>query len=162
MDKSKEFMNSRIVYDPLKPKGYSADAVRCYIDHMLRALLLTLFAVPALILFSLGAHRASAQQGGSLAGQWKMVSSTPEGNEIPWTLTIRYKDGSYSASMSTGQGEEEPRNFKVDGNNISMGVNYEGDEYEIKLKYSGDKLVGTWSGNGNSGDTKGERTSTAS
>jgi hypothetical protein len=126
---------------------------------MLRTLLLATFAVPAL-LFSLAAQRASAQEGGSLAGQWKMVSSTPDGNEIPWTLTIHYKDGSYSASMSTGQGgDEQPRNFKVDGDNISLGVNYEGDEYEIKLKHSGDKLVGTWSGNGNSGDTKGERAS---
>lgn len=126
---------------------------------MLRASLITLFAVPALMLFSLAAQKAFAQQGGSLAGQWKMVSSTPDGNDIPWTLTIRYKDGSYSASMSTEHGEEEPRDFKVDGDNVSMGVTYEGDEYEIKLKYSGDKLVGTWSGNGNSGDTKGARAS---
>ena len=132
------------------------------LDHMLRTLLLTLFATSALLLFPFAAQKAEAQQSSSLAGQWKMISSSPDGNEISWTLTIRYKDGSYSASMSTGQGDEQPRNFKVDGDDVSMGVTYEGDEYEIKLKRSGDKLVGTWSGNGNSGDTKGERTSSAS
>jgi hypothetical protein len=128
---------------------------------MLRAILTTLLAIPALILLSLVASNAAAQQSGSLAGEWKMVSSTPDGTEVPWTLTIRFKDGGYSASMSTGQGEEAPRNFKVDGDNVSLGVTYEGDDYDIKLKYSEGKLVGTWSGNGNSGDTKGERTNAA-
>lgn len=128
---------------------------------MLRASLILLFAVPALAVLSLLAQNAAAQQGGSLAGEWKMVSSTPDGDDIPWTLTIHYKDGNYSASTSIGQSAEEPRNFKVEGDNVSMNVMYEGDEYEIKLKHSGDKLAGTWSGNGNSGDTKGERASTS-
>ena len=120
-----------------------------------------LFAVPALAVLSLLAQNAAAQQPDSLAGEWKMVSSTPDGDDIPWTLTIHYKDGNYSASTSTGQGAEEPHNFKVDGENVSMNVMYDGEEYEIKLKHTGDKLVGTWSGNGNSGDTKGERASTS-
>lgn len=128
---------------------------------MLRALLITLFAAPALLLVPFLAQNAAAQQSGSLAGDWKMVSSSPDGNDIPWTLTIHYKDGSYSASMSTGEGGAEPRNFKVEGDNVSMTVTYQGDEYEIKLKHTGDKLAGTWSGNGNSGDTKGERASTS-
>lgn len=100
-----------------------------------------------------------AQANSSLAGEWKMVSSTGDGNEVPWTLTIQYKDGNYSATVSTGQGEAEPKNFKVDGDDISMGVDYQGEEYEIKLKHSGEKLIGTWSGNGDNGDTKGERAS---
>lgn len=127
---------------------------------MLRSSLFKLLAVPALIgLFLLIGSSAMAQANGSLAGEWKMVSSTDDGNEVPWTLTIHYKDGNYSATVSTGQGEAEPKDFKVDGDNVSLGVEYQGDEYQIKLKWSGEKLVGTWSGNGDNGDTKGERAS---
>jgi hypothetical protein len=110
-------------------------------------------------LFLLTMSHAFSQESGSLAGNWKMVSSTSDGAEVPWTLAIHYKDGNYSASLASEEGESEPKSFKVDGDNISMRVTYQGEDYEIKLKRSGEKLTGTWSGNGDSGDTKGERAS---
>ncbi len=105
---------------------------------------------------------AAGQEKDALLGQWKMVSSTSDGGEVPWTLTIRSKDGTYSATVGGDEGTSEAKNFKVDGDNVSLLVNYHGEDYEIKLKRSGQKLTGTWSGNGDSGDTKGERASPAS
>lgn len=125
---------------------------------MFRSFLLRgIFFASALVL--LLTSPISAQESGSLAGNWKMVSSTSDGTEVPWTLTIHYKDGNYSASVATDQGEQEPKSFKVEGDTVTMQVSYQGENYEIKLKHSGEKLTGTWSGNGDSGDTKGERAS---
>jgi hypothetical protein len=49
------------------------------------------------------------------------------------------------------------RNFKADGSKIHLRAPYKGEEYDIDLKLVDGKLVGTWSGNGDSGETKGEK-----
>ena len=120
-----------------------------------------IWAVLTLVSATLLVCAAAGQEKDSLVGQWKMVSSTSDGGEIPWTLTIHSTGGTYSATAAVDEGESEAKNFKVDGDNVSMLVNYHGDEYEIKLKHAGQKLTGTWSGNGDSGDTKGERASSS-
>ncbi len=88
-----------------------------------------------------------------------MVSTTSDGGEVPWTLTINYGDGKYTATVASEHGENEPKEFKVDGATVSMTVPYQGEDYEIKLKLVGDKLSGTWSGNGDNGDTTGTKAS---
>lgn len=100
---------------------------------------------------------ALAQAPNALAGKWKMVSSTADG-DIPWTLTISYADGKYSATVTrNGEGEGPVKNLKVDGTSIHFRVPYEDSEYDIDLKLEGDSLTGTWSGGDNSGATKGQR-----
>ena len=102
---------------------------------------------------------AQAQQNDQLTGKWNMVSTTPDGNDIAWTLSITYKDGTYGATMGGDQGETTPKDLKIEGSKIHMRVPYHGEEYEIDLSLKEDKLTGTWSGNGDSGPTKGEKSS---
>ena len=103
---------------------------------------------------------SAAQNGAALSGDWKMVSFSPDGGEIAWRLTIRNQDGKYSAAVASEEGETSLKDFKVEGDDISFHVPYQGDDYAINLKLSGEKLVGTWSGNGDTGDTKGEKVAT--
>lgn len=102
---------------------------------------------------------APAQQSNPLVGKWKMVSTTDDGSEVRWTLSISYQDGKYGATSSTDadNGESAVKDLKVDGSAVHFRVPYQGDEYDIDLKLVGNKLSGNWSGNGASGETKGEK-----
>jgi len=100
---------------------------------------------------------AHAQEDTALIGKWKMVSTSPDGTDVHWTLSIAYKDGTYSAMMGTQEGEGAAKEFKVEGSKIHLRAPYEGEEYDVDLKLVNGKLTGTWSGNGDSGETKGEK-----
>ncbi|MFL6351085.1 MAG: hypothetical protein ACJ74Z_04430 [Bryobacteraceae bacterium] len=100
---------------------------------------------------------ADAQQKEQLTGTWKMDSTAPDGDHVYWTLAITYKDGSYSAMLGIDQGKTAARDFKVDDSKIHLRAPYQGEDYDIDLQLVDGKLVGTWSGNGDSGETKGEK-----
>lgn len=102
-----------------------------------------------------------AWQNKDLIGKWNMVSITPDGDEIPWTLSITYQDGKYSATTGSREGEAEAKDVQIDASTVHLRVPYQGAEYSIDLKLKDNKLVGTWSGNGDSGDTKGEKAATS-
>ncbi len=97
-------------------------------------------------------------QNQALLGKWNMTSTAPK-NYVPWTLTIDYKDGKYAAISSTADSTGPVKDFRVDGNALHFSVEYQGGEYDIDLKLQGDSLTGTWSGQGDSGETKGSKTS---
>lgn len=100
---------------------------------------------------------AFAQKTDPLVGKWKMSSTTPDGDQVPWTLTITYADGKYAATAAAGEGEGPVSELKVDGTKLHFRVPYQGNEYDIDLKLEGDSLAGTWSGGGSSGETKGQK-----
>jgi hypothetical protein len=100
---------------------------------------------------------AWAQSADTLAGKWKMVSVTPDGNNIDWTLSVTNSDGKYAATVVGADGEAPVKDLRVDGNKVHFRTPYQGEEYDIDLKLEGNKLSGTWSGNGDSGQTKGEK-----
>ena len=83
-----------------------------------RSIFVRLFAVGtvlATIVLCVGTSRA--QESRPLVGKWKMISTTPDGGEVPWSLTINYGDGKYSATVASEHGENAPKDFKVDGAN---------------------------------------------
>ena len=53
----------------------------------------------------------------------------------------------------------EVKDFDAAEGRIRFKAPYQGEDYNIDLTMDGDKLVGTWSGNGDSGKTSGERSS---
>lgn len=118
-------------------------------------LTITNFAVFLALMLSTG--MAHAQEDSAVTGKWKMVSTTPDGNDVHWTLSIGYKDGTYSAMMGSEEGESAAKDFKVEGSKIHLRAPYEGEEYDVDLKLVDGKLTGSWSGNGDSGETKGEK-----
>ncbi len=86
-----------------------------------------------------------------------MVSSTSDGQEIPWTLTISDENGKYSAVSTADSEDNDAKDLKIEGGKIHFRIPYKGEEYDIDLRLNGDVLTGTWSGNGASGETKGQR-----
>jgi hypothetical protein len=119
--------------------------------------LLSAGALLATIMLCAGTSRT--QESRPLVGKWKMISTTSEGEEVPWTLTINYADGKYGAIAASEEGEGPAKDLKVDGANVTLIVPYQGEDYEIKLRLVEHKLSGTWSGNGQSGETKGMKAS---
>ncbi len=120
---------------------------------------LKVIATSAALLLTVGVVMgiARAQENEQLTGKWNMVSTTPDGNDISWTLSITYKDGAYSAVIGGEAGEGTAKDLKVEGSKIHMRVPYRDNEYDIDLTLKEGKLVGTWSGNADSGQTKGEK-----
>jgi hypothetical protein len=108
----------------------------------------------ALVLCTSMAH---AQEDSAVTGKWNMVSITPDGADVHWTLSITYKDGTYSAIMGSQEGEIAAKDFKVNGSKIRLRAAYQGEEYDVDLNLVNGKLTGTWSGNGDRGETKGEK-----
>jgi hypothetical protein len=92
-----------------------------------------------------------------LVGAWNMNSLTPDGDSVPWKLTLKQQDGKWVGSIASDQGQNPISNVKVDGTKIHFTTPYQGEYYDQDLELQGGKLVGTWSGNGNSGKTTGER-----
>ncbi len=118
----------------------------------------TLSVVAALLLaaFTLSAQSKASDQ--DLVGKWKMTSFSPDGDPIPWSLNIKEADGKLVATLDTeNQGEVPANGFTVIGEKVHLKAPYEGEDYDIDLKLDAGKLTGTWSGNGDSGKTTGER-----
>ena len=92
-----------------------------------------------------------------LIGAWNMNSLTPDGDSVPWKLTLKQQDGKWAGSIASEQGENPISNVKIDGAKIHFTTPYQGEYYDQDLQLEDGKLIGTWSGNGNSGKTTGER-----
>ena len=118
----------------------------------LPVLLATIAACFAMLMIATSAY---AQNQG-LLGKWNMTSTAPD-NDVLWTLTIEYKDGKYEATSGTSEGAGPVQGLRVEGNAVHFSVDYRGGEYAIDLTLQGDSLTGTWSGQGDSGQTKGQR-----
>lgn len=112
-----------------------------------------------LLAFSIVVSLASAQQAQGLVGRWKMISTTESGDTVNWTLLMKQDGMTWSATVSSQEGEAPAKELKVDGESVHMKTPYNGATYDIDLKLEGDKLTGKWSGNGDSGLTKGTRAS---
>ncbi|MBV8809984.1 MAG: hypothetical protein JO033_15035 [Acidobacteriaceae bacterium] len=117
--------------------------------------LYAVLAVFALTL-GLGASVVRAADNG-LAGKWKMVSTTPDGSEFPWTLVISYQDGKYNGTIQSEQGDVAAKDFKVDGTTVTLTGVYQDNDYQVRLKLMDGKLKGSWSGGGDTGDIRGEK-----
>jgi hypothetical protein len=115
----------------------------------------------AMVLFSavtpLAIQAQDKPDSAKLAGVWKMSSLTPDGETVGWRLVIKLTDGKWAASLSGDKGELPIKNLTVTGSKMHFTTPYEGQEYDQDLKLDGEKLIGTWSGNGDSGKTTGER-----
>lgn len=116
----------------------------------------------AAMIFSLAASsslRAQSQAApAKFEGVWRMTSLTPDGDSVPWRLTLKEQGGKLVGTIGGEQGDAPLSNLKVEGSKIHFTTPYDGEDYDQDLEMEGTKLVGTWSGNGNSGKTTGERT----
>ena len=102
-----------------------------------------------------------AGQNSQVAGKWNMVSLTPDGDQVAWTLSIANNDGKYSGTVDGTDGQSPAKDLKVEGSKIHLRTTYQDEDYDIDLKLDGDKLTGTWAGNGSSGETRGTKAPTS-
>lgn len=86
-----------------------------------------------------------------------MVSVTPDGDQISWTLSIAHDNEKYTATIEGNEGQSAGKDVRVDGATIHLRTTYQDEDYDIDLKLEENRLVGTWSGNGDSGETRGTR-----
>jgi hypothetical protein len=98
-----------------------------------------------------------AQQSKELAGKWNMVSTTPDGDQISWVLQIRHENGNYTATVDGQDGSSAAKDFRVENGKVHFRTTYQDQDYDIDLTIEENRLIGTWSGNGDSGETKGTK-----
>lgn len=93
-----------------------------------------------------------------VVGTWDMTSETPDGN-LNWKLVVKQDQaGALTATRKTSEGDEATvRQFAVKGAEVKFQVPYQEQYYDVDLRLTGDKLDGTWSGNGSSGRTYGTK-----
>jgi hypothetical protein len=97
-----------------------------------------------------------AQDYKPLLGKWNMTSETG-GDPVHWTLAFKETDGKLAVTFVAGENEIPTKDFSFIDGVLKFKVPYNGEDYAIELKSDADKLVGTWSGGGNSGPTTGTK-----
>jgi hypothetical protein len=97
-----------------------------------------------------------AQDHKALMGKWNMISET-DGDPVNWTLVLKDDGGKLTGTLTSPDGEALAKDFSYDGGVIKFKAPYNDQDYDIELKLVGDKLDGTWSGDGNSGKTSGTK-----
>ncbi len=108
------------------------------------------------LLTCLAVVSALGQDYKALIGKWNMTSET-DSDSVNWTLVLKESDGKLVGSLSSDQGEIPAKDFSYVDGVLKFKAPYEGQDYDIELKATPEKLVGTWSGGGASGKTTGTK-----
>jgi len=108
------------------------------------------------LLICLALVSSLAQDYKPLLGKWSMTSETDQ-DPVKWTLVLKEVDGHLTASIALEDQAQPTKNFNYADGVLKFKVPYQDEEYDIELKVTADKLVGTWSGGGNSGKTAGTK-----
>ncbi len=85
------------------------------------------------------------------------MTSETSGDSVNWTLVLKESNGTLTASLATDGGEVPAKDFTYKDGVLRFKAPYQGQDYDIMLKPAGPKLTGTWSGNGDSGETYGTK-----
>ncbi|MGE5644559.1 MAG: hypothetical protein ACM336_02085 [Acidobacteriota bacterium] len=94
---------------------------------------------------------------GAPLGRWECISSAPGGGEVRWTLNVKEIDGKLVCTAGTEDGEVAVDDLKYENNVLTFKVPRADGAYDVTVKFNGDKLDGTWKGNGETGAIKGAR-----
>jgi len=114
---------------------------------------LLLLAAAALLL---SAPFLAAADTPKAVGTWDVVASTPNG-DLSSVMTVKTADGKLKVDFELGGMSRTVTDEKLDKNVLTLKVEYEGALYDVEAKIDGDKLEGTWQGNGASGTLTGKR-----
>jgi hypothetical protein len=112
-------------------------------------------SVRALVLLILCAATALASGPGT--GVWDVIATTPQGETMKWTVTIREADGRLTGEASRGETSVPLLDLKADGSSYTCKVKISEGDFEARFTVDGDTMTGRWSGEGESGPLKGKR-----
>ncbi len=93
----------------------------------------------------------------TLLGKWNMVSITPDGESLKWVLIIKEVDGKLTGALATEDGEASTKDFSFADGMVKFQAPYQGEYYEVELKFADGQLNGTWSNGSDSGKTTGTK-----
>ncbi len=103
-----------------------------------------------------GAPFLAAAEKPKALGTWDVVASTPNG-DLSSVMTVKMVDGKVKVDFELGGMARTVTDEKLDKDVLTMKVEYEGGLYDVEAKVDGDKIEGTWQGNGASGTLTGKR-----
>jgi hypothetical protein len=89
-------------------------------------------------------------------GTWDVVASTPEG-PMSSVMTLTRTEGKLKAEVDLGGVRRTVSDEALEGDVLTLKVEYEGVVYAMQGKIAGDAMEGTWEGGGNSGGLKAKR-----
>jgi hypothetical protein len=93
---------------------------------------------------------ALAADGPKAVGTWDVVAQTPNG-EMTSVLKVKMVDGAVKAEFELEGAIRTVTDEKLEGDVLTLKVQYEGGVYDVQMKVTGDKAEGTWQGSGYSG-----------
>jgi hypothetical protein len=91
------------------------------------------------------------------AGVWDCTAITPDGEALKFTLKIQEEGGRIAGTIEDARGSTKIVDPKLEDSMLIFKADYDGATYTLELKISGDKLEGTYKGEGASGQVKGAR-----
>ncbi len=94
---------------------------------------------------------------GVAAGVWDCTATTPNGEDLKFTLTIQEEGGRIDGTIADARGSTKIVDPKLEDSTLTFKTDYDGATYTLELKISGDKLEGTYKGETASGPFKGAR-----
>ena len=109
----------------------------------------------AAILLSV-APLALAADAPKAVGTWDVVAQTPNG-EMTSVLKVKMVDGAVKAEFELEGAIRTVTDEKVEGDVLTLKVQYEGGVYDVQMKVTGDNAEGTWQGSGYSGTLTAKR-----
>lgn len=89
-------------------------------------------------------------------GTWDVVAQTPNG-EMTSVLKVKMVDGAVKAEFELEGAVRTVTDEKLEGDTLTLKVQYEGGVYDVTVKVSGDSAEGTWQGSGYSGTLTAKR-----
>ncbi|MFN8092732.1 MAG: hypothetical protein U0599_11015 [Vicinamibacteria bacterium] len=89
-------------------------------------------------------------------GTWDVVAQTPNG-EMSSVLKVKMVDGAVKAEFELEGAARTVTDEKLEGDTLTLKVQYEGGVYDVTVKVNGDTAEGTWQGSGYSGTLTAKR-----
>ncbi len=109
-------------------------------------------AIASLVLVVAPTHAAEK----AALGIWDIVASTPDG-PMPSVMTVTKVEGKLKAEIELGGMKRAVSDEALEGDLLTLKVQYEGVIYAIQGKIAADAMEGTWESSGNSGTLKAKR-----
>ena len=101
-------------------------------------------AVLTLVLLLVAATPARAADPGIL-GSWNCTSSTADGDDSTWTLTISQQDGKLVGTVADSSvGDITVTDLKAEGDEATFTAGHDGATFAVKLTVKGSALEGTF------------------
>jgi hypothetical protein len=110
----------------------------------------------ALILLGAGGLLAADKP---IVGTWQLISDTPGGEQMRFTLVVKEEGGKLSGTLTGGIGQFPLVDPKLEGDSFTCKISIDDQTYTIESKVSGTKFEGGWKGGGAQGAIKGTKES---